>query len=131
MSTNRLTALICHGTKRRLDMQGLGSLVERGQDGTVTAEALARADGGDANGLRVVAALWVQSQGHDAGPVLLVSDHEDAYDEGLSPDWKQETLFGPDRWQKQLVGHGVFLPASWGIEGLSNAKGLTRLKIER
>lgn len=112
-------------------MQGLGSLVERSQNGTVTAEALAQADGGQW-GLRCDAALWVQSQGPDAGPVHLVSDHEDAYDtEGLGPDWKQETLFGPDRWQKKLLGHGVFFPESWGVQGAMNAKGLTRLKIVR
>lgn len=123
-------ALICHGTKRRLDLQGEGSLVERGQDGTVTAEALARACNG-VWGLRADAALWVQAQGHDV-TVLLLSEHEDAYDEvGLGPDWKQETLFGPDRWQKQLLGHGVFFPESWGIKGAMNAKGLTRLKIVR
>ncbi len=123
-------ALICHGTKRRLDLQGEGSIVVRAEDGTVTAEALAQADGGRW-GLRCDAALWVQAQG-DTNPVLLLSEHEDAFDEvGLGPEWKQETLFGPDRWQKRLLGHGVFFPESWGIKGAENAKGLTRLKIKR
>jgi hypothetical protein len=120
--------LRCDETKRSLDLQGLGAMVQRDPmrgDGTVTAEEVARAGRGSA-GLYLNAALWVESQ---KAPVHLVSEHEDDYD--VPPDWTKETLFGPDCWQKRLIGHGYFVPTSWGIKGADNPKGMTRLKIVR
>ena len=120
-------ALLCPGTRRRLDLQGVGASVLHEDDGTVTAEALARADGGRW-GLRVDAALWVQAQGRH--PVYLVCEDEDAYQDPCE-GWALETLYGPDRWQKRLNGHGVMAPTSWGVKGATTPKGMTRLTINR
>lgn len=125
-------ALLCHTTRRRLDMQGEGSVVIRGVDGLVTPEALAVADGG-VFGMRVYAALWAREQGH---PVYLVSEHADAFDTGLRfgtglpiDGWSLDTLYGPDRWQKKLRGKSVSIPVEWGVEGEAGPHGMMRFTI--
>lgn len=90
-------ALICHGTKRRLYLGGLGIYVECSEDGAVTDGTLIRSHAAYTAGspnpqksgaFLLAAAKWVRKQGGHR--VQIVSEYDEVYDR--TKDYVEDTL---------------------------------------